>query len=73
MLKQDRLAALINHMSENELLNITPQGAIAIIEALRLQPRNQETKTALRRVALRLLCDDNGENDGDSPPFRTMQ
>jgi hypothetical protein len=72
MLKQDRLAALINHMSENELMNITPQGAIAIIEALRLQPRNQQTNTALRRVALRLLCDGNAENDSDSPPFRLI-
>ena len=55
MPKQERLAAIVNHLSEDELANITWDGALAIMQALRHQPRNAETDAAFKRVALLLL------------------
>lgn len=70
MQKKNRLAAIINHLTEEELANITPEGARAIMDALRLRPDSSEAHAAIKRVALLLLRDD--PTDATPPAARLL-
>ena len=46
MQKRNKLAAIVNHLSEDELANLSPNAALSLLQALREQARTRETDTA---------------------------
>ena len=55
MQKRDKLAAIVNCLSDDELANLSPHAALSLLQAVREQPRTPETDTALKRLTLHLL------------------
>ena len=65
MPKRSRIAALVNTLTDTDLVGLAPHAAIAMLHALRREPRDAETNAAVRRITLLLLRDDPAD---DTPP-----
>jgi hypothetical protein len=53
----NKLAAIVNCLSKDELANLSPEASRSLLHGLRQQPSTAETDAALKRLAMHLLRD----------------
>jgi len=64
MQKRNKLAAIVNCLTEDELANLSPNAALSLLHGVRGQPRTRESGKALKRLATHLLRDIPRHADG---------
>jgi hypothetical protein len=64
MQKRDKLAAIVNCLSDDELANLSAHAALSLLHAVRGQPRTRESGKALKRLTMHLLRDIPRYDDG---------
>jgi len=52
-----KLAAIVNCLTEDELANLSPHAALTMLKSVRDQPRGRDADAALKRLATHLLRD----------------
>lgn len=72
MAKRSRLAAIVNTLTDIDLAGLRPNAALGMLQALRREPPDPETGTAIRRLALLLLREDNTDGDHTPPAARLL-
>jgi len=67
MQKRNKLAAIVNCLSEDELANLSSHAALSLLQALRKQPPNPDVGRALTRLTTHLLDVSPFDADEDPP------
>ena len=57
MQKRNKLAKIVNRLSDDELANLSPHAALTLQKSVRDQPRGRDADAALKRLATHLLCE----------------
>src|SRR5262245_46024039 len=70
MAKRNRLAAIVNTLTDTDLAGLLPHAAIGMLQALRQEPPDAESRAAIKRITLLLLRDDPAD---DTPPAARLR